>query len=167
VAVSVPFRLDQCADRIGLGFSRVYQAHFMREMVAYVSNKQRLFSEQGQSERLSVLERLGPLDGMRTFWDFDGRITAPLHGFADAHDYYRRASSRFYLGDIRTRTLIIQAEDDPFIFRHSLPEASELAPGTEFELHARGGHVGFVEGSLRRPVYYLERRIPEWLCALS
>ena len=41
----------------------------MREMVAYVSNKQRLFTEQGHSERLSVLERLGPLDGMRTFWD--------------------------------------------------------------------------------------------------
>ena len=165
VAVSVPFRLDQCADRIGLGFSRVYQAHFMREMVAYVNDKQRLFTEQGQSERLSVLERLGPLDGMRTFWDFDGRITAPLHGFADAHDYYRRASSRFYLGEIRTRTLIIQAEDDPFIFRHSLPEASELAPGTEFELHAKGGHVGFVEGSPRKPVYYLERRIPQWLAS--
>ena len=49
----------------------------------------------------------------------------------------------------------------------SLPEASELAPGTEFELHAKGGHVGFVEGSPRRPVYYLERRIPEWLGALT
>ena len=167
VAVSVPFRLDQCADRIGLGFSRVYQAHFMREMVAYVNNKQRLFADSGQGERLSVLQRLGPLDGMRTFWDFDGRITAPLHGFADAHDYYRRASSRFYLGEIRTRTLIIQAEDDPFIFRHSLPEAGELAPGTEFELHAQGGHVGFVEGSPRRPSYYLERRIPHWLDTLT
>ena len=43
------------------------------------------------------------------------------------------------------------------------PEASELAPGTEFELHAKGGHVGFVEGSPRRPGYYLERRIPQWL----
>ena len=62
---------------------------------------------------------------------------------------------------------LIQAADDPFIFRHSLPEASELAPGTEFELHARGGHVGFVEGSPRKPVYYLERRIPQWLASLE
>ena len=79
VAVSVPFRLDECADRIGLGFSRVYQAHFMKAMLAYVQDKQRLFGEQGQAEGLAALQRLGPLEGMRTFWDFDGRVTAPLH----------------------------------------------------------------------------------------
>ncbi|WP_425917296.1 hydrolase [Pseudomonas sp. GWSMS-1] len=162
-AVSVPFRLDQCADRIGMGFSRVYQSHFMREMVAYVKDKQRLFAHQGMSDRLSTLEKLGPLDNMRTFWDFDGRITAPLHGYADAEDYYRRASSRYFLGQIETPTLIIQAADDPFVFPHSLPEASELSPSIEFELHAHGGHVGFVEGSLGKPGYYLERRIPQWL----
>ena len=99
----------------------------------------------------------------RRSWDFDGRVTAPLHGFLSAEDYYRRASSRYYLGDIRTPTLIIHAADDPFVFAHSLPEASELSDCTEFELLAKGGHVGFVDGSLRRPSYYLERRIPEWL----
>ncbi|MBU2256599.1 MAG: alpha/beta fold hydrolase, partial [Gammaproteobacteria bacterium] len=153
----------QCADRIGMGFSRVYQSHFMREMVAYVKDKQRLFAHQGMSDRLSTLEKLGPLDNMRTFWDFDGRITAPLHGYADAEDYYRRASSRYFLGRIETPTLIIQATDDPFVFPHSLPEATELSPSIEFELHAHGGHVGFVEGSLTKPGYYLERRIPQWL----
>ncbi len=165
VAVSVPFRLDQCADRIGLGFSRIYQAHFMREMIAYVKDKQRLFSHQGQADRLSILEKLGPLDGMRTFWEFDGRITAPLHGYADAQDYYKRASSRYFLGRIETPTLIIQAADDPFVFSHSVPDASELSASTAMELHAHGGHVGFVAGSPRRPVYYLEQRIPQWLAA--
>lgn len=163
VAVSVPFRLDQCADRIGLGFSRIYQAHFMREMVAYVRDKQRLFTQQGASEHLSTLQRLGSLDGMRTFWDFDGRFTAPLHGYDDATDYYRRASSRYFLPDIRTPTLLIQAEDDPFVFRHSVPEPNELSPTTTLELHRHGGHVGFVEGSPLKPRYYLERRIPQWL----
>ncbi|MBH3343636.1 hydrolase [Pseudomonas parafulva] len=163
VAVSVPFRLDQCADRIGLGFSKVYQAHFMREMLAYVQIKQRLFKDQGHPERLAKLEQLGPLRGLRTFWDFDAKVTAPLNGFQDVHDYYRRASSGFYLGQNRTRTLIIQASDDPFVSPLSLPTANELAPGTELELHAHGGHVGFVDGSLRKPGYYLERRIPQWL----
>ncbi|GLF10132.1 TPA: hydrolase [Pseudomonas aeruginosa] len=163
VAVSVPFRLDECADRIGLGFSRVYQAHFMKAMLAYVQDKQRLFGEQGQAEGLAALQRLGPLEGMHTFWDFDGRVTAPLHGFADARDYYRRASSRYYLPDIRTPSLIIHSSDDPFVFARSLPDRSELAPCTELELHARGGHVGFVDGSPRQPTYYLERRIPDWL----
>ncbi|MCQ4315660.1 hydrolase [Stutzerimonas zhaodongensis] len=163
VAVSVPYRLDQCADRIGLGFSRVYQAHFMREMVAYVRDKQRLFTQQGASEHLSALQRLGSLDGMRTFWDFDGRFTAPLHGYADASDYYRRASSRYFLPNIRVPTLLIQAEDDPFVFRHSVPELGELSATTTLELHRTGGHVGFVEGMPHKPRYYLERRIPEWL----
>jgi len=102
---------------------------------------------------------------MRTCGDFDGRVTAPLHGFWSAEDYYRRASSRYYLGDIRAPTLIIQAADDPFVFAHSLPEASELSACSECELLAKGGHVGFMEGSLRRPGYYLERRIPQWLLA--
>jgi predicted alpha/beta-fold hydrolase len=167
VAVSVPFRLDQCADRIGQGFSKIYQAHFMREMLAYVKHKQRRFLHEGHSEGLATLERLGSLENLRTFWDFDGRVTAPLNGFTDAHDYYRRSSSRYFLGDNRTPTLIIQAEDDPFVFPHSLPAANELSTSTTFELHTRGGHVGFVDGSLSRPGYYLERRIPAWLKAQS
>ncbi len=141
VAVSVPFRLDQCADRIGLGFSRVYQAHFMKAMIAYVRDKQRLFRERGLDQHLATLGALGTLDGMRTFWDFDGRITAPLHGFSDASDYYRRASSRYYLGGIAVPTLLIQTEDDPFVFRHSIPEVAELSPCTQLELHRHGGHV--------------------------
>lgn len=163
VAVSVPFRLDQCADRIGLGFSRLYQAHFMKAMVAYVKDKQRLFRERDLQQHLATLSGLGTLDGMRTFWDFDGRITAPLHGYRDAQDYYRRASSRYFLPDIAIPTLLIQAADDPFVFRHSVPEPSELSPTTTLELHAHGGHVGFIEGTPRRPRYYLERRIPQWL----
>lgn len=163
VAVSVPFRLDQCADRIALGFSRVYQAHFMRELSAHLSAKHDYLRQQDQKDGLAALERLGPLGRLRTFWDFDGKVTAPLNGFDSAQDYYRRASSRYYLGQIETPTLIIQASDDPFVFAHSLPTAEELAPGTSFELHERGGHVGFVEGSVRRPRYYLERRIPQWL----
>ncbi|MBQ57320.1 MULTISPECIES: hydrolase [Pseudomonas] len=165
VAVSVPYRLDQCADRIGIGFSKVYQAHFMREMVAYVKNKQRLFAHHGQTEHLAKLDSLGSLENMRTFWDFDGRITAPLHGFSDAQDYYKRSSSRYYLGAIECRTLLIQAADDPFVFRQSLPDAHELSASTEFELHAHGGHVGFIDGSVKKPGYYLERRIPQWLAS--
>ncbi|WP_447588348.1 hydrolase [Aquipseudomonas campi] len=167
VAVSVPFRLDHCAERIDRGFSKVYQAHFMRALIAYVRDKQRSFAHNGHADRLAALESLGSLEGMRTFWDFDGRFTAPLHGYADADDYYRRASSRYYLGEIRTPTLIIQASDDPFVFPHSVPEPDELSASTQLELHARGGHVGFIGGSMRRTDYYLETRIPQWLTGLD
>ena len=170
LVVSVPFRRDQCADRIGLGFSRVYQAHFMREMLAYVKDKKHRFQLDARHEGLASLTKLGSvktLSKMRTFWEFDDRVTAPLNGYLNVDDYYRRASSRYFLGAIHTPTLIIQAMDDPFVFKHSIPEASELSPCTELELHARGGHVGFVEGSLRTPRYYLERRIPQWLASLK
>lgn len=163
VAVSVPFRLDESANRMGQGFSRIYQRHFMREMLSYIREKQRRFQHEGLSEGLAELAALGSLENMRTFWEFDGRVTAPLHGYVDAQDYYRRASSRYFLSRIQTPTLIIQAADDPFVFPHSLPEPDELSTCTEFELHAKGGHVGFVDGSLKKPGYYLERRIPLWL----
>lgn len=164
-AVSVPFRLDQCADRLQVGFSRVYQARFLRDMLAYVRNKQRLFDHQGRHAEYASLAALGSLEGMDSFWDFDQRVTAPLHGYASAEDYYRRCSSRFFLGTVAVPTLIIQALNDPFVYPHSLPEQTELSPCTRFELHAGGGHVGFVEGSPGRPGFYLERRLPEWFAA--
>jgi predicted alpha/beta-fold hydrolase len=139
----------------------------MRQLVTYVRNKQRRFQHDGRHEGLATLSALGPLENMRTFWDFDGRVTAPLHGFSDAADYYRRASSRYFMAGISTPTLVIQAADDPFVFPHSLPEPGELSASTQLELHARGGHVGFVDGTLRRPGYYLERRIPDWLASLG
>ena len=170
VAVSVPFRLDQCADRIGQGFSKVYQAHFMREMLAYLKDKHRQFQHDSRQEALTALAKIGAiktLGKMRTFWEFDDRVTAPLNGYQSVDDYYRRASSRYFLGAIETPTLIIQSEDDPFVFKHSIPETSELSACTELELHTKGGHVGFVEGSPRTPRYYLERRIPQWLASLK
>lgn len=163
VAVSVPFRLDQCADRIGLGLSKIYQRYFVRRLIAYVRDKQRLFEHQGMADRLTALQKLGPLDGMRTFWDFDGRITAPLHGFKDADDYYRRASSAFYLKGICARTLIIQSRDDPFIFPACIPGADDVSTSTTLEVFDTGGHVGFIDGTPRHPGFYLERRIPAWL----
>ena len=169
VAVSVPFRLDQCADRIGMGFSKVYQAHFMREMVAYVKIKQRQFQQDAKHEALAALAKLGTLKSLsklRTFWEFDDRVTAPLNGYQSVDDYYRRASSRYFLGAIDTPTLIIHAEDDPFVFRHSIREQHELSASTQLERHAQGGHVGFVSGSLKTPGYYLEQRIPQWLAGL-
>lgn len=163
VAVSVPFRLDQSASRLGVGFSRIYQARFMRDMLAYVTNKQRQFAHQGRHAEHASLAALGSLDGMDSLWDFDERVTAPLHGYASAADYYRRCSSRYFIGSITAPTLIVQSLDDPFVYPQSVPQAAELPSAVTLELHACGGHVGFIEGSPWRPAYYLERRLPQWL----
>lgn len=141
-AVSVPFRLDQCADRIGLGFSRVYQKHFMREMLGYIRAKQRQFQQDGREDALKTLADLGSLEKMRTFWDFDGRVTAPLHGYLSAEDYYRRASSRYFLGAIRTPTLIIQAADDPLCLPTACPRPASCRTAPSLNYRPRAGMWG-------------------------
>jgi len=135
VAVSVPFDLAACADRLEEGFSRVY----LRRLLASMQNKyRRKFATRPSPLAIDDIRRLD------TFWKFDDAVTAPLHGFCDAHDYYARSSSRQYLPHIAIPCLIIQAIDDPFVPVRALPQVTELAPATTLELAAHGGHVGFV-----------------------
>lgn len=155
VAVSVPFTLSLAADRLRRGFSRVYQQRLIGELRAKLRHK---FS------RGDCPIDLEWANASRDFWEFDDRVTAPLHGFKDVHDYYTRSSSRQYLHNIRVPTLILHAEDDPFMTPEVLPSRDELSASIELEVSACGGHVGFVYGQLPwRPRYWLEERIPDFL----
>lgn len=159
-AVSAPMQLNHCADRLDHGFSRFYRNHLLRELKAYIQRKRdylRRFGPPGEREKL---DRLGDLSGIRSFWEYDGRVVARLYGFRDAEDYYRQSSSRQYLQSIRIPTLIVQARDDPFTTPEILPGEDELSSHVRLEITAGGGHVGFVAGSPTRPRYWLEQRIP-------
>lgn len=110
------------------------------------------------------------LDGARaqrakTFWEFDDVATAPLHGFADANDYYTRASSIRFVGRITTPTLALNAEDDPFLPPSVLPLVRERASSAvDFRTTAAGGHVGFVGGGAPwRCEYWAEELVVRWL----
>lgn len=154
VAVSVPYDLEICAYAVNQGFSRLYRAHLITGMRAMVEAK----------IRNGVIDRpLPDLYRLRDFPSFDNAVTAPLNGFADAHDYYARASSRSFLESIRTPTLILQARDDPFMAPAVIPGPDELSDAIRFELSEHGGHVGFVAaGRYGAPVYWLEQRIPAY-----
>lgn len=155
VAVSVPFLLADCAARMERGFSRVYQWALVRRLKRSVESERR---------RVPLQLRMTNLSALRTFRDFDEHVTAPLHGFADADDYYTRSSSRQYLLRIAVPTLIVHCRDDPFMTEAAIPAANELSPAIDFELHERGGHVGFVAGAWPwRARYWLEQRIPDFL----
>jgi predicted alpha/beta-fold hydrolase len=155
VAVSVPFQLDCCARRLERGFSRLYQRDLVRRLHRKIRRKR----------ALGMLPlRVDDLPRWRTFFEFDQHVTAPLHGFRDADHYYQMASSRQYLGGIRTPTLIIQASDDPFMTRDALPVSHELPAAVRLELYREGGHVGFVSGKWPWAAsYWLEQRIPAFL----
>jgi hypothetical protein len=140
--------------RLNLGASRIYQRYLVDKLKA--------------SYRRKFGRITSPLDldvnRIRDFFDFDDRVTAPLHGFAGADDYYAKCSCRPFLRNINTPTLIIHAKDDPFMFERTVPRKEELGPGVRLELTSGGGHVGFVAGSLPwRPEYWLETRILEYL----
>ena len=155
VAVSVPYTLSLAADRLARGLSRVYQRRLLDDLCAKLHCK---FSAGTAAIDLEQAHR------SRSFWEFDDRVTAPLHGFDDVHDYYTRSSSRQYLCHIGIPTLMLHAEDDPFMTPQALPSGDELSPSTRLEVSAYGGHVGFVHGRLPwRPRYWLEERIPAFL----
>ena len=101
----------------------------------------------------------------RSFAEFDTRVTAPLHGFADAEDYYARSSALGFLPDIRVPTLCISSEDDPFLPAEAVFRARAAAGSSvRFEVTPWGGHTGFVVGSLPwRPRYWAEELALSWL----
>jgi predicted alpha/beta-fold hydrolase len=153
-AVSVPFDLGRGSRYIDRGFSRVYQRYFIRSLVDKARRKAVTFPEIGDSD---VFDRI------RSLFDFDEAVTAPVHGFLSADDYYRRSSALHFLSSIRIPTLLLSAVDDPFLPREVLDEVRVIAernPALQIEFLPHGGHVGFVGGVWPwRPDYYMERRV--------
>lgn len=155
VAVSVPFQLGLAADRMNRGLSRIYQTYLLRNM-------RKLFKRMREQHGETMFPALNNMEAFRCFWTFDNYITAPMHGFKGVHDYYRQASSRQYLSKISTPTLIIHASDDPFMSPDILPTSEELSADVVLEVSRKGGHVGFISGSMPgKPCYWLDQRIPD------
>ncbi len=158
VSVCAPVQLDLCAQRLNQGFSRFYQ----RYLVGLLKQKMLDKAVRFDFEQLIGLNKTG-IRQLKTFWQFDDLATAPLHGFAGVDDYYARSSARQYLKEIKKPALMIHALDDPFMLPDIVPDESDLSESVELELSQYGGHVGFVAGSVRKPVFWLQKRIPEYL----
>ena len=163
-AVSVPLVLSSCANKLDNGFSKLYRASLLRELKQYIRLKQHHLESLGKSEEAEILRQIGDLDAITSFWQYDDRVIAKLYDFANVDDYYQRSSSRQFLQAIKVPTLLIQAQDDPFMTAEVLPELAELSSSVSLEITAGGGHVGFISGNNPfRAEYWLEQRIPEFL----
>jgi hypothetical protein len=113
---------------------RPYMARFMRSLTAKAEEKATRFADAPSTVGLR---------GMRTFREFDGRFTAPVHGYASAEDYWARASALPVLGQIRVPTLLVNALDDPFLSPSCYPTDVDN-PDLTVLTPRYGGHVGFV-----------------------
>ena len=151
---SVPTDLQASSVHIGRLQNQVYMRRFLKSLRLKVRAKAELLP--GQVD-LSGIEEL------RDFQQFDSRYTAPMHGFDSAEAYYQYASSGHYLSGIRVPTLLVNAQNDPFLPASCYPrEVAASSPFVFLETPSEGGHVGFAESSGE---YYSERRAVEFLMA--
>ncbi|QSZ40584.1 hydrolase [Sulfurimonas aquatica] len=153
VAISAPMQLDTCANFINEGFSKIYQKRLVGDLNKSLDKK---YDKHDMFSHINLKRE--DIVKLKTFWDFDGAYTAPVHGFKSAEDYYTKCSSRQFLKNIQTPTLIIHALDDPFMSSDVIPNENELSPFITLEVSQNGGHVGFVGGSIFKPEYWLEKR---------
>jgi predicted alpha/beta-fold hydrolase len=162
VTISVPYDLGACAARLDApGAMRwLYRERFLRSL--------RRKARRVAAHPASPLARLteGEIARIRRFADFDERVTAPLFGFGDARTYWRQCSSLGFLPAIARPTLLVSARDDPFVDPECLPVGAVAAnPALQLWLSERGGHVGFVSGSVLRPEFVAERLAVQFLAA--
>lgn len=159
-AISIPFDLGRGADKLAASFmGRVYTRHFVRRL----ADKYRVKRRAGlPMNGIELDERL--LRTWRSFRDFDDAVTARLHGFRDADDYYTRSSSAQYLHAIRVPTLLVHALDDPFVDERAIPhDAIAGNPMLHAAFTEHGGHVGFIAGTPARPRFWAEREAARFL----
>jgi len=156
-AVSSPIDLAAGGHAIGRGFNRqVYTRMFLRTM------KPKALAKWRQHPGLFDRDRLA---AARTLHAFDDVFTAPLHGFRDTDDYWRRASAKPHLRRIRIPALVLNARNDPFVPAHSLPGPKEAGRCVTLWQPAHGGHVGFAQGRFPGHVQTLPEAVTGWLMA--
>lgn len=151
VAASVPFELANSADTMNKGFSKIYQWWLLKSLKDSFLKK---------SNSIGVKVDKAEIERLKNFWEFDDKVTAKIHGFQNVNEYYSKSSSRQFLQKITTPTLIIHAKDDPFMSPSCIPNKDELSSSILFDLTEKGGHIGFISGSIPFvPKYWLEDRI--------
>ncbi|MFC0690726.1 hydrolase [Paraburkholderia humisilvae] len=149
-AISAPLDVHAGGRALSQGFGMVYTRSFLKTLKKKAQRK------------LTQYPGLFDLDAMlasRTMFDFDDVVTAPLHGFRNADDYWTRAATRPWLPEITVPTLVLNARNDPFLPGTVLPSPHDVSNAVELDQPADGGHVGFMTGPFPGRIDWLSRRV--------
>jgi len=147
--------LTDCALTLEKKTNFIYMKYFLRTLRKKVLAKQAQYPDKINAQ---------DLHRVHTFSDFDDRYTAPMHGFKNARDYWKQCSSLPYLKNISVPTLILNAQNDPFLGKNCYPQATQLSDAIEYEYPKHGGHVGFMQTGVNG-LYYSEQRALEFVQA--
>jgi len=158
-AVSPSIDLALCADAVALPGNFVYQRHFVGSLKDRMRRKANLFPGKFNLE---------PMARVRALREFDDVITATYCGFLGASDYYQRSSALRVVVDIRIPTLVLTAQDDPFIPFASFSDPA-LAGNSQIEVVApeHGGHCAFISRHNGDARFWAEARVIEFFMSLA
>lgn len=154
VAICAPLQLSDSCDRINQGLSKLfYQRYLLGRLKKTMRRK--LLAHPNFPLDQPQLKRI------RTIRQFDDALTAPLHGFLHANDYYQRCSGLQFLPVVQRPLWLIFAADDPFLSSSAIP--TQVKPPVQLTVSPHGGHVGFFYGPAWRPRYWLDQIVPAYL----
>ncbi len=149
VTFSVPIHIPSANTEIRKRKNAPYLSRFLTTMIAKAQEKMERLPEE-----FPVHEQFNP----KTFDEFDELITAPVHGFAGAEDYWNKSSSINFIPDIKVPTLLVNARDDTFLSEKCYPvELAKKHPYFYFEMPKYGGHCGFYANGEEGEVWFEKR----------
>lgn len=151
-AISAPMDLTAGGIALGKGFNLVYAYSFLRTMRKKSLLKLKQFPD--------LFDRKAMLKA-RDLYTFDNIVTAPLHGYQNTEDYWYNASAKHILHDITVPTLVLNAQNDPFLPKRFLPQSA--APSVQLDYPEQGGHVGFATGKIPGQLQWLPHKILSFL----
>ena len=153
-AISTPLDVHAGGRALSQGFALVYTMSFLKTLKR--KGLQKLDQYPGLFDRDAML-------ACRTMYEYDSVVTAPLHGFSDAEEYWTRATTLPLLPEVVVPTLVLNARNDPFLPSAALPTRAEVSPAIELDQPAAGGHVGFMTGPFPGRIDWLPRRVFNFL----
>jgi len=137
VAFSVPCDLKAGALELAKPKNFLYMKQFLVSLHEKIKKKMEQMPDRINDDNY---------DRIKNFRDFDDRYTAPMNGFRDAEDYWAKCSSIQFIPEIRIPTLLVNAQDDPFLAPSCYPiQQAENSRYVHLEIPRSGGHVGFVQ----------------------
>lgn len=156
IAISTPCDLAGSSKELSKSINTLYMLRFLKRLKSKTLLKMDTFPNENLNRKA--------ITKAKDFADYDNLYTAPAHGFINAKDYWKRASSKPYLHKIKIPTLMISAQDDTFLSDECYPNSiAENHTHLYLETPEFGGHVGFNQKIIGSNGFWLENRIVEFI----
>ncbi|HOQ12899.1 MAG TPA: alpha/beta fold hydrolase [Spirochaetota bacterium] len=157
VAISAPCDLISSSIELHKAKNYIYAKRFLISLLKKMDEKRDIIPPEIWEKRNSI----------KTLRDFDNVFTAPLNGFRDAEDYWKKCSCKNFLSGITIPALIINSADDPILGTECYPiKEAQSNKNLFLEITKHGGHMGYITFS-DDGQYWHERRTVQFISDFS